>query len=36
MPAFADLCARCRLVREVESKRARRRPATEQHAESPE
>lgn len=28
MPSFAELCARCRLVREVESKRARRRAAT--------
>lgn len=27
MPAFGELCSRCRLVREVESKRARRRAA---------
>jgi len=27
MPAFGELCARCRLMREVESKRARRRAA---------
>jgi len=34
MPAFAELCARCRLVREVESKRARRRPRTDIQAET--